>query len=70
MTDLPEKDIDALMDDGTVVDAAIKLAVREALRRHKLLGNPVAVWRDGKVCWLQPNEIVLPEEDSGSSIDS
>jgi len=69
MTDLPEKDIDALMDDGTVVDAAIKLAVREALRRHKLLGNPVAVWHDDKVCWLQPDEIVLPEEDSGSPID-
>jgi hypothetical protein len=39
---------------------AMKEAVREALLAHKRLGNPVAVWRDGGVVWLQPEEI--PEE--------
>jgi hypothetical protein len=32
-------------------------AVREALLRHKRLGNPVAVWREGRVVWLRPEEI-------------
>ena len=37
-------------------------AVREAVRRHKQLGNPVAVWREGRVVWLQPHEIALPPD--------
>jgi hypothetical protein len=36
---------------------AMREAVREALLRHKKLGNPVAVWRDGRVVWLSPEEI-------------
>ncbi|MEK7757283.1 MAG: hypothetical protein AAB385_08735 [Planctomycetota bacterium] len=36
---------------------AMTQAVREALLRHKRLGNPVAVWREGRVVWLLPDEI-------------
>ena len=36
---------------------AMTEAVREALLRHKRLGNPVAVWREGRVVWLRPEEI-------------
>lgn len=64
MSNPPEKDIDAIFADGAEIDKAIKKAVREAVRRHKLLGNPIAVWRDNGVCWLQPDEIVLPEESA------
>jgi hypothetical protein len=32
-------------------------AVREALLRHKRAGNPVAVWRDGRVVWIAPEDI-------------
>lgn len=63
MTELGKKDIDAIFADGTQIDKALREAVREAVRRHKLLGNPIAVWRDNKVCWLQPDEIPLPEEE-------
>ena len=42
---------------------ALRLAVREALRDHKLAGNPVAVWRNGRVEWIPPEEIPdLPDE--------
>jgi hypothetical protein len=44
-----------------LVDAAMKRGVREALRRHKLLGESIAVWRDGKVVIVPPEEIELPE---------
>jgi hypothetical protein len=45
---------------------AMKAAVREAVLRHKQLGNPVAVWREGRVVWLQPHEIALvPDELTG-----
>ena len=62
MTEPPKADIGAILAEGTAVDEAIRQAVREAVRRHKLLGNPIAVWRDGKVCWLQPEEIEIPTE--------
>ena len=44
-----------------LVEAAMKRGVRDALRRHKLLGEPIAVWRDGKVVIVPPEEIVVPE---------
>jgi hypothetical protein len=45
------------MIDGKEIDSALQQAVREALIRHKKLGNPVAVWRDGKVVIVPPEEI-------------
>ena len=39
---------------------AMRKAVREAVRRHKLLGQPIAVGRDGKVVWIPPEEIEVP----------
>ena len=36
---------------------AMREAVREALLRHKLLGHPVVVWRDGRVILVQPDDI-------------
>jgi hypothetical protein len=35
-------------------------AVREALRQHRQAGNPVAVWRDGRVELIPADQI--PEE--------
>jgi hypothetical protein len=36
---------------------AMAEAVRAALLRPKRLGNPVAVWHEGRVVWLAPEEI-------------
>ena len=35
----------------------VKEAVARALERHKKLGEPVAVWKDGKVLMLKPSQI-------------
>ena len=37
---------------------AIKKGVRDALRESALLGHSVCVWRDGKVVWLSPEEVL------------
>lgn len=42
---------------GDRISEACERAVREALQRHKAAGNPVAVFRDGKVVLLEPDEI-------------
>lgn len=39
------------------------------LLRHKLLGQPVVVWRDGKVVWLQPDEIPVEVPERPRSAD-
>ena len=38
------------------------VAIREALLHHKRAGNPVAVWRNERVEWIQPEDI--PVDDS------
>ena len=63
MSEKPKKDIHAVFAEGTEIDRALARAVREAVRRHKLLGNPIAIWRDNQVVWLQPGEIEIPDEE-------
>jgi hypothetical protein len=47
----------------------MRQAVREALAQHRRDGNPVAVWRDGRVEWIPAEEIpvelatLLPERE-------
>jgi len=51
--------ISELFEEGTPIDAAIRAAAREAVLQHKQKGLPLAVWRDGKVAWISPEEIDL-----------
>ena len=39
---------------------ALKEAVAEAIARHKKNGNTIAVWRNGKVALIAPEEIIVP----------
>ena len=55
--------VDSLGDrlaDGRLIERALGMAVSAALEQHKRAGNPVAEWRDGKVIWVAPEDIVLP----------
>ena len=45
-----------LMDDDLIVEA-IARGVQAALLRHKQAGNPIAVWRDEQVVWIEPEDI-------------
>jgi hypothetical protein len=49
------------MAETAAIEAAITEAVREAVLRHKRLGNPIAVWKDGKVVIVPPEEIEVDE---------
>lgn len=65
-------DIDALMrdTDNDRVTAAIGRGVREALRRHKLLGQSVAEWDSENQCviWVKPEDIPdFPEDEPPAS---
>jgi hypothetical protein len=43
--------------DVRLIEQALVRAVRAALLRHKQAGNPVAVWRDDRVVWIEPEDI-------------
>lgn len=60
-----ESAVKLLVDYREKVDVAIKRGVRDALRRHKQAGNPIAVWRDERVVILQPEDIPIDVMDGG-----
>lgn len=39
------------------IDKGVKIAVAKALDRHRRLGESIAIWRDGEVVILPPEEI-------------
>ena len=55
----------SIFDDEEEVLRRFQVAVREALLDHKRAGNSVAVWRDGKVVIVPPEEINV--SDSGKT---
>jgi hypothetical protein len=55
--------IDEALADWERITQAIADGVREALKKHKQAGNPVVVWRDGKMVWLKPEEIQARDEN-------
>jgi hypothetical protein len=62
---IPKKSIRDLFLEGTPIDEALRRGVRDALRMHKMLGNPIAIWRDGKVVILPPDQIDIPPDENG-----
>lgn len=51
-----------VLENTRQVTERLAVAVREALLDHKRAGNPVAIWRDGKVVIVPPEEIDLYDE--------
>ena len=43
---------------------ALKRGVRQELKIHKALGNPIAEWRDGKVVWIPADQMQIDDEKS------
>jgi len=58
MTQRPETSIPELLSDHAAIEAVRSRAAREAALKTAAAGKPVAVWRDGAVVWLQPEEVL------------
>lgn len=65
MTDGSRKDIGAIIRDGTAIDRAIERAQRRVVVRHRQLGLPLVVWKDGRVVEISPWSVVLPDDEPG-----
>jgi len=62
MIDRPRKDVRAIVRDGSIVDRAIESARERVIRRHKQLGVPLVVWRNGRVVEVAPDSVPTPDE--------
>ena len=49
-------------EQAKAIEGILQAAVRETLSMHKRLGNSIAVWKDGKVVIVPPEEIVISPE--------
>lgn len=45
-------------------EKALKKAVAETIADHKRSGDPIAVWRNGKVVWIEADQIVIRETEA------
>lgn len=52
------KDLNRIfVEDGQLIDEALRQGVKDALLRHKKEGLPVVIYRDGKTVWVPPEEL-------------
>ncbi|GBD96959.1 MAG TPA: hypothetical protein ENG83_04765 [Nitrospirae bacterium] len=57
-----KKNIDEFFNTGTEIDEALQQGVKEALLQHKKAGNPIVSWENGKIIWIQPEDIPVEEK--------
>jgi hypothetical protein len=62
MNEPRETDLDLILTDRTLIEAALRRAVKEAVEHHRRAGNPVATWRNGRVEWVPPEHLPTSEE--------
>ncbi len=65
MDDQSSPSIGDLLADHASVTKALRRAAREALLKHAQAGQPVATSKDGKVVWLQPDEVLRLLKQTG-----
>lgn len=57
---MSQRTIAERLSDPKLLEKAMQKAVQQALKWHKLAGNPVVVWRNGEHVWIPAEEIPLP----------
>jgi len=51
--------IEEVIADRDRITQALAEGVKDALKLHKLAGNPVVVMKEGNMVWLRPEEITV-----------
>lgn len=57
------KDPAVILRDGTAIDLAIERAGYDVVLRHRQLGVPLVMWRDGRVVEVPPESVRIPDDD-------
>jgi hypothetical protein len=59
MTSQYKDKIEEVIADRDRITQALAEGVKDALKMHKLAGNPVVVMKEGNMVWLRPEEIAV-----------
>ncbi len=62
MNKVASKPLSELLADDVWAESTFKDAVKEAILDHKRSGHPIAVWEDGAVKIIPPEEIEWVED--------
>jgi hypothetical protein len=58
---LPDDHLTRAFRDTRVLERAMDVAFARVLRRHRLLNQPLIGWREGRVEYLDPHTVPMPE---------
>jgi hypothetical protein len=59
---MSNQEIEQAFIDGTRIDRAMTAAKHAAVRLHRMHGLPMAFWEDGRVVYVDPHTIEIPED--------
>ncbi|MHB1946944.1 MAG: hypothetical protein ACYCQI_02375 [Gammaproteobacteria bacterium] len=57
-----EDRISKIMNNPKEVEKILKAAINDALLKHKQAGNPVCGFKDGKIYWIQPQDLTFSKK--------
>ena len=58
MTTNAKRDVNRiLVEEGQLINEALKQGVRDAMLRHREAGLPVVIYREGKAVWVMPQDL-------------
>ena len=63
LRETPDPKLAEAIAKATRIQRALRAGVRRALIRHKRLGESIAVWRDGRVVIVPPDQINIPDAE-------
>ena len=56
-------------ENEAILEEVFRRAVRQAVLEHERAGNPVAIWRDGRVAIVPAREALLASEGQDEIAD-
>ena len=69
MTPRSASEIEAVMRDDKAVNEAFVAAYRRTVFRHRHLGQPLVVWKDGRVVEVSADDVDLPAVEGARTQD-
>lgn len=62
MTNKSNDHISEIMNNPEKLMQIMQAGIKAALLQHKQAGNPICEWRDNKVVWIPPEEILVDKK--------
>lgn len=69
MAKTAKPDIDAVLGQQSLIDAAVREGAREAIQIHQQLGHLIPVLRDGKVVHISAEEALAAFDESATPVN-